>query len=51
MISKSYLEVSPNSNIGKICRDICDGFNSILNYDKSFWINLIKFCIFLKCSL
>ena len=38
----------PHSNIVKVCSDIYvyDDFSSILNCDKSFWINLVKFCIF-----
>ena len=36
----------PHSNIIKVCSDIYDDFSSILDCDKSFWINLVKFCIF-----
>ena len=36
----------PHSDIVKICSDIYDDFTSILNCDKTFWINLVKFCIF-----
>ena len=36
----------PYSNIVKVCSDIYDDFSSITNNDKSFWTNLVKFCIF-----
>ena len=36
----------PHRDIVKVCSDIYDDFNSILNCDKSYWINLVKFCIF-----
>ena len=36
----------PHSDIVKVCSNIYDDFCSVLNCDKSFWINLVKFCIF-----
>ena len=36
----------PRSDIVKVCSDVYNNFSSILNCDKSFWINLVKFCIF-----
>ena len=45
MILKTYLVVYPIA-IVKVCSNIYDDFCSVLNCNKSFWINLVKVCIF-----
>ena len=36
----------PHRDIVKVCSDIYGDFNSILNCDKSYWINLVQFCMY-----